>query len=91
MSGDAGAVRQIDWEAGGLSIAALSRGPEDGPLALYLHGSEDGCLRWEMVQAAVARYPDGWQHQLFAGAGHFLHLEQPKAVNAAILAFVGDP
>lgn len=61
-----------------------------GPL-LYLHGSEDGCLRWETVQAAVARYPNHWQHQLFTGAGHFLHLERPGPVNEAILAFVGDP
>jgi pimeloyl-ACP methyl ester carboxylesterase len=67
-----------------------ARGLPPGPL-LYLHGSEDGCLRWEAVQAAVARFPAEWEHRLFDGAGHFLHLEAPDQVNQAILDFVGDP
>lgn len=58
---------------------------------LYLHGSDDGCLRWEAVRAAVAHYPDHWRSELFEGVGHFLHLERPDPVNEAIAAFVGDP
>jgi pimeloyl-ACP methyl ester carboxylesterase len=48
---------------------------------LYLHGGDDGC-----VLPAVARRGGA---ELVPGAGHFLQLERPDAVNARIAAHLG--
>lgn len=56
---------------------------------LYLHGADDGCIGVEVTNGMEAAYPAGLQKRVVAGAGHFLQLEQPRAVNDAILAFLG--
>lgn len=60
------------FSAGGPS----GRGPQP---SLYLHGADDGCFGAEHAG------PDA---VVVEGAGHFLHLEQPAAVNARILEFL---
>lgn len=54
---------------------------------LYLHGLDDRCLEPGLARIASRRV----QTVLVPGAGHFLQLEQPTAVAAAVLAFVGRP
>lgn len=58
-----------------------------GPI-LYLHGTRDGCLSADLVKDAQSHLPDGSRAELVAGAGHFLHLEQPAEVNRLILDWV---
>jgi pimeloyl-ACP methyl ester carboxylesterase len=54
--------------------------PTPQPL-LYLHGRDDGCIGVEVASAV----PDA---RIVDGAGHFLHLEQPDAVNGLIVDFL---
>jgi pimeloyl-ACP methyl ester carboxylesterase len=56
---------------------------------LYLHGDDDGCMGVEIAHLAVPlmRPPDQVV-EIVEGAGHFLHLEQPKLVNRAIIEFL---
>jgi pimeloyl-ACP methyl ester carboxylesterase len=54
-----------------------------GPI-LYLHGADDGCLDARLAALAGPNLPTGSRVELIAGAGHFLQLEQPEAVNRAI-------
>lgn len=54
----------------------------DGPLTqpwLYLHGRRDGCIGVELA-------PEG--AVILEEAGHFLQVEQPEVVNAAVLGFL---
>ena len=57
---------------------------------LYLHGADDGCMGAGMVSVAELEphYPAGVEVEVVAGAGHFLHLEQPEAINARIVEFL---
>jgi pimeloyl-ACP methyl ester carboxylesterase len=66
------------------AMVALQGSPPVEPTQplLYLHGAGDGCVGAEvaqMVDAANVRC------EIVDGAGHFLHLEQPKIVNRLIL------
>lgn len=56
---------------------------------LYLHGSEDGCIGVRYAEAArdVLDHPASLV-EIVPGAGHFLHLERPESVNAAITGFL---
>ena len=76
------------------------RDPDLAPLAgrlgdpqliptLYLHGQDDGCLGPEGIATALESLPAGSRTQLISGAGHFLQLEEPELVAAAILDFLG--
>ena len=56
--------------------------------ALYLHGSDDGCVRPEIGSRFADRLPAGSTFRLVTGAGHFLHLEQPATVNDLILGWL---
>jgi pimeloyl-ACP methyl ester carboxylesterase len=62
-----------------------------GPIAaptLYLHGINDGCMAASLSDGMEGMFTGGYQRVLVPNAGHFLHLEQPKAVEDAILAFL---
>jgi pimeloyl-ACP methyl ester carboxylesterase len=52
---------------------------------LYLHGATDGCIGVEVAQTAASRAPDNLRVAIVEHAGHFLHREQPAAVNDLIV------
>jgi pimeloyl-ACP methyl ester carboxylesterase len=56
---------------------------------LYLFGEDDGCMRPELSARTVALLRGKSRAELVEGAGHFLQLEQPERVGAAIEAFIG--
>ena len=55
---------------------------------LILHGADDGCMDRRLFEHAVVveDFVAGGEGLEGEGAGHFLHLERPDVVNAAILA-----
>jgi pimeloyl-ACP methyl ester carboxylesterase len=55
---------------------------------LYLHGANDGCLGLDAIGDPLDSFPEGSRVEVVADAGHFLQLEQPGAVNDAILEFL---
>ncbi|GAC1544438.1 MAG: alpha/beta fold hydrolase [Acidimicrobiales bacterium] len=52
---------------------------------LYLHGERDGCMGVELGRSAEPFLSSGSRVEIVAGAGHFLHLEQPEPVNRLIV------
>lgn len=58
---------------------------------LYLHGARDGCIAAEVAGDLAPWFAAGLRHEVLPGCGHFLHLEQPDAVNALIASFLGRP
>ncbi|WP_068925496.1 alpha/beta fold hydrolase [Planobispora rosea] len=56
---------------------------------LYLHGERDGCLHPDLTMAAPQFLPPGSRMKRVPLAGHFLHLERPREVNALILDWLG--
>ncbi|OMI36075.1 alpha/beta fold hydrolase [Streptomyces sparsogenes] len=56
---------------------------------LYLHGTADGCIGADVVGSAKDNLPPGSRVELVEGAGHFLHLERPEAINREILTWLG--
>jgi pimeloyl-ACP methyl ester carboxylesterase len=55
---------------------------------LYLHGSRDGCIDLALVEDAQRHLAAGSRMEVIEGAGHFLQVEKPAAVNDRILAWV---
>jgi pimeloyl-ACP methyl ester carboxylesterase len=57
---------------------------------LALTGRDDGCINCDIFQALCreADFPTGLEVCVVEDAGHFLHQEQPDAVNALILDWV---
>lgn len=57
---------------------------------LYVHGRNDGCLGFELIDEQAlkdALGPDG-EYVFIEGAGHFMHLEKPDEVNGHIVRFL---
>lgn len=52
---------------------------------LFLQGADDGCLDARWAARIGDRLPAGSRVAVVEGAGHFLQLERPDAVNARIL------
>lgn len=57
---------------------------------LYFHGAADGVMDVSLVDEALLSpwFPAGLEIEIVSGAGHFLHLEEPDAVNARIVEFL---
>lgn len=58
--------------------------------ALYLHGANDGCFGLDAIGNPLDSFPEGSRVEIISNAGHFLQLEQPSAVNDAILEFLAN-
>ena len=72
-------------------IQAAGNGPVEVP-TLYLHGADDGCIGVELVclepeLRLALPSPAGLELEIVPASGHFLHLDQPEAVNRRILKF----
>jgi pimeloyl-ACP methyl ester carboxylesterase len=65
--------------------ALASTGPQP---TLYLHGSHDGCVDLALVADAEEYLAAGSRMRVIDGAGHFMHVEKPSAVNDEIVRWV---
>jgi len=72
------------------ALASIQEGTSGVPTqpTLYLHGRNDGCIGLEVAESARGLVPSNVTIEVIDGAGHFLQLEQPAAVNERILAFL---
>ena len=75
-----------------LSLSALSASADDAhypvPVpTLALTGERDGCIASDVFErlTVASDYPEGMRFHRIAEAGHFLHQEQPKAVNSFLI------
>ncbi|MGB8403823.1 MAG: alpha/beta hydrolase [Mycobacterium sp.] len=55
---------------------------------LYLHGEQDGAMQVGYTEQLSGVLPSGSVVQTIAGAGHFVHVDQPAAVGEAILCYL---
>jgi pimeloyl-ACP methyl ester carboxylesterase len=55
---------------------------------LYVHGVDDGCVGVEVADGVEAAYAGSVEVHRIAGAGHFVHLEAPRAFNDLLLRFL---
>lgn len=53
---------------------------------LYVHGARDGCIGAEVSEGSEALFPAGYRRVVLAGAGHFVHREDPAGFHGALLA-----
>lgn len=56
---------------------------------LYVHGQRDGGIGVETTEGMEDWFQNGLEKRIIADAGHFVHQEQPEAVNRLILEFLG--
>jgi pimeloyl-ACP methyl ester carboxylesterase len=56
---------------------------------LVLHGEQDGAVQVGYLDGVIDAPPPGSRVQTIPGAGHFLQVDQPEAVCAAILGYLG--
>jgi len=68
-------------------FAAAAASPTPMP-TLYLHGTHDNALGVELIGDLRQFMAEGSDITVFEGLNHFLHLEDPGAVNKRILEFV---
>jgi pimeloyl-ACP methyl ester carboxylesterase len=66
---------------------AISMSPVPVP-TLALQGARDGCMSAELLAGMEAMFPKGLRKVVLPDAGHFVHQEQPDAVNREVLAFL---
>jgi pimeloyl-ACP methyl ester carboxylesterase len=52
---------------------------------LYLHGANDGCIGAEISEGQEKYFTGPLRREIVAGAGHFMQLEKPDAVNRLVL------
>lgn len=71
---------------GGL-LSAPAAGAAGAPPLLYLAGAADGCIGVELARDQAPLLGGPYTERIFAGAGHFLHLERPDEVAAEIIAW----
>jgi pimeloyl-ACP methyl ester carboxylesterase len=57
---------------------------------LYLHGTADGAFGVEGVAGTERHLSPDSKVEILDGVGHFLHLEQPEAVDAKILGWLAQ-
>lgn len=57
---------------------------------LYMHGSNDGCIDWEVAQGQGRFFRAKLKEVRVPGAGHFLHLEAPSEVAHEILSWLTE-
>lgn len=55
---------------------------------LHLHGREDGCIAYDMAEGQDRFFKAEFHSEVFAGMGHFIHLEDPALVARAVLQFI---
>lgn len=72
------------------AVSAAGSGAMQVP-TLYLHGADDGCMGVELVHEDELRpfFPAGLEVDIVPASGHFLHLDQPEAVDRRVLTFLG--
>lgn len=69
-------------------VQAATGAPPNQPL-LYLHGADDGCIGPEVAESARSMTGPATTIEILDGLAHFLHLEDPDAVNRRIIDFLG--
>jgi pimeloyl-ACP methyl ester carboxylesterase len=57
---------------------------------LYLHGEQDGAMQVGYTEQLLGMLPSGSAVQTIADAGHFVQVDQPAAVAAAILDHLAE-
>jgi pimeloyl-ACP methyl ester carboxylesterase len=72
------------------ALGELQARTSETPLqpTLYLHGRTDGVIGTDVAELAASSAPGNVRVELVDGGGHFLHLEQPAAVNDRIVEFL---
>ncbi|MFW0783010.1 alpha/beta fold hydrolase [Gordonia sp. CPCC 206044] len=55
---------------------------------LYLHGVDDGCMHVDFTDGLENLLPSGSAVGRVAGAGHFLHLDEPEETRRRIVEFL---
>ena len=63
--------------------ATVGAGPIVVP-TMHLHGEQDGCVGPEIAEDQEEHFSAMFELVMLAGAGHWVHLERPDEVNAAI-------
>jgi len=55
---------------------------------LFMHGANDGAIGSEVAESARSMVTDNVTIEIVDGTGHFLHLENPAAVNQRVVEFL---